>query len=63
MGHVIIGRALGKPATNDEYEECDIPVREGRVENYRMEYIEERIEGDDQGRQRRVVVFRLLKQK
>lgn len=61
MKDEIRGVPLGMPPTNDEYEECDIPVREGRVENYRIEYIEERIECDDQGRQRRVVVFRLLK--
>ena len=62
MGYVIKGDPLGKPPTNDEYEECDIPVREGRVENYRIQFIERRIDFDEQGRQRSVVVFRLLKQ-
>lgn len=61
MGYVIIGRALGKPPTNDEYEECDIPVREGRIENCRINYIEERIECDEQGRQRKEVVIHLHK--
>lgn len=64
MGYVIIGRALGKSPTNDEYEECDIPVREGRIENYRINYInyiEERIECDEQGRQRKEVVIHLHK--
>ena len=52
-----------EPPTNDEYEECDIPVREGRVEDYRIKFIEERIVCDEQGRQRRGVVFKLLKLK
>lgn len=59
MGYVIIGRPLGKPATNDEYEECDIPVREGRVENCRMKDIEKRIDFDEQGRQREKFVIHL----
>lgn len=61
MRYVIIGRRLDMPATNDEYQECDIPVREGRVEDYRIKYIEERIDCDKQGRERKVVVINVLK--
>ena len=61
MGYIIKGIPLGTPPTNDGYEECDIPVREGRVEDYRMKFIEERIDCDEQGHQRRVVVYKLLK--
>lgn len=61
MRYVIIGRQLGKPATNGEYQECDIPVREGRVEDFRIKYIEERIDCDEQGRQRKVVVINVEK--
>lgn len=61
MAYVIKGRPWGTPATNDEYETCDIPVREGRVEHFLLNYIEERIECDEQGRQRRVIVIHLHK--
>lgn len=57
----IRGLPLGTPAPDNEYEECDIPFREGRIENFRMEFIGERIDCDEQGRQRRVFVFKLLK--
>ena len=58
-----MAKELWGPATNDEYCAPDIPVREGRVEDFRIQYIEERIDCDEQGRQRRVVVFKLLKRK
>jgi hypothetical protein len=61
MRYVKIEPRSEAPATNDEHQECDIPVREGCVGDYRMKFIEERIECDEQGRQRRVVVFHLLK--
>lgn len=63
MKDEIIGRELWVPVAKDENGTPDIPVREGCVGDYRIEFIEDRIECDEQGRQRRVVDFRLLKRK
>lgn len=60
MGFLIKGVPLGMPATNDEYEECDIPVREGRVENYRIKDIEVDIDYYEQGLLRKMFVINLL---
>lgn len=60
MGFLMKGPPLGMPATNDEYEECDIPVREGRVENCRIEDIEEDIDYYEQGFLKTIFFINLL---
>lgn len=63
MKDEIIGRESWVPVTNDEHQESDIPVREGCVGDYRIQFIERRIDCDEQEHQRGVVVIKLLKRK